>query len=209
MLGFYNIYRQYTIGKNIRGHLNKFKFVDTKIIRLAELNIDCLSSRVYFDRNFPEELYTRDVLHLLAQKNGVGTTRGDIYSRLYFLSLIEIFYQGKCPNAVEDVTFINREEINDVPNEKVLSYGTLGEKVYYITLSELAMAFQNSKDFRNPFTPGEILSNRAVKSINRICRKIQEFPDTYSSEVVDESRDLLRSMDFVAVISTEKISGSE
>ena len=202
LLEFYNISQQFNQTRS--RDLRKLEFVDTKIKNLAQLNIDCLSNKVYFYRDFPKELYNHNILQNLARKNKIKISRGDIYDRLYFLSLLELFYYGKLPEAVENVTFIDRDEINEISNEKVLSYGVIGEKVYYITLSELTRTFQNNKNFGNPFVPNEILSKRAIKSLKGICKEIQESSNSFSNETIEESRALIRSMDFVSVISTEK-----
>lgn len=206
LLEFYNVYRQY---KNIKGDLRKLSFVDTGIIRLAKLNIGRLSNKIYFDKNFPEELYSQSILQNLARENGLNLLRGNIYNRLFFRSLLELFYQGKHPESEEDVTFINREELDEIPNEKIISYGILGENIYHMTLSEIALTFQTNKNFSNPFIPNEILSKRAIKSLKKICQKIQDTNNRsgthlYDDETIEESRALVRSMDFVMVISTEK-----
>jgi len=133
------------------------------------LNKRLFSLKHYFNPLFSENYYkTNDLLNLALQEgyNRTQIQEENIYSLLTTAYHCQTFYEGIVPPLKEDKTLIGREDLMEITEDIIYSYGIKGEKMVLFTDEELCQLFQQNSSFIDPTSKGGSLFNEL--SINKL-----------------------------------------
>lgn len=119
-----------------------------------------------------KDIYTEDNLINFIKSEGYKTLDNHIKydDLLYQIRCIPTFYLGKYPNCILKKTPIYYENIEDIDNDLLISYGILESQTFMIfTVNELTDYFLNSKTFTNPCNPKETFSDVSIEKLKNFC----------------------------------------
>lgn len=107
-----------------------------------------------FNPLFPTEFYSER--RLTAMTRTEGYTSAEIedehpYELLQIAYVSETFYQGELPNMRIRETPIDLDDVDEVPYGQLLCFGEFSGEVRPITFKELTEAFNQNKNFSEPF----------------------------------------------------------
>lgn len=128
---------------------------------------------VRFNPLFSREYYDASRLTDLALNEGY--TQRDIevdhpYELLQVAYLSETFYQGELPNMERRRTQIDLDDIDEVPDGQLLSFGQIGQPMVPVTINELTELFRRNENFRNPFRQNGMFSKIAINKLKIIAQ---------------------------------------
>jgi hypothetical protein len=146
--------------------------------------------------NIPR-VYSEKTLRELAAKEGYldhEITLNGASNLLYFSRTTPNFYSGKHPSLPKEATTaISLEDINELENDIVVSYGidvaVSGSKMVFHRLKDLCSQFKHDRNFTNPEVPTEVFSTITIKKLVLIIEKNILYRD--KDHIYDENIELL------------------
>ena len=155
---------------------------ETKYPRLNSPNL-----KLVFNPTLPRSCYLDKTLRELAKYEGYQGFESDTYSFLQQAHLSMTFHHGKLFKIINTSTIIEMDDIDDLFNYAVVSYGIRNQDMYAYTYQELLTTFIKCEIYQNPMSEtNELFSTLAVDKLISLCDQPQyldESNDNYSTRL--------------------------
>lgn len=163
--------KEYKLIKSI-GRTNYIPY-DRTIAYWWNRNRSILDLSCTFNPLFPISYYSEWILTKLTKRNGhqfVPSSSQECYEMLQIDSLMETFYEGEMPNLIKDTT-LYLDDIDDIDNRELLSFGVFDQRMICITINELCDHLEYHGSFISPFEANSLLSTESIYKLKSIAKR--------------------------------------
>ena len=145
-----------------------------------------------FNPLFPQLYYSERTLTKLALAEGYSSAEINVtppYELLQVAALSKTFYLGPVPRMTKTQTFVDIDEIDEVPEGQLLAYGVLGQEMEPVTISEMNDMLTRQQNFSDPFVRGSMLT---PLSLNKLKRLTERLPSLLAATNLRETINIIR-----------------